>query len=520
MTASGGIGSLLQIWDAGKAKTYLPAYDGNGNVAAMLDAAASGLATVVQAAYEYTPFGQLLRSDGDYTVVNPFRFSTKYTDLETKLTYYGHRYYSAELGRFINRDPIQEQGGLNLYGFCGNDGVNHWDYLGQWSLKKFFKKIARIVSPILTIIGMFNPVFAPFALAINAGISAAAGVPLGEIVKGLAVGLVAGAIGGKIAGSIVGKTATLAGSVVTGALGGAIGGAIGSAVLGGDMGTAVLTGAAMGAIGGFAKFKLDQANQQPIVQKPESNQSLAPGQNGSLAAHGSDINVTPNQTFSEGSGLAYAPQGKVILHPLQSPSSWDGYTQNANGSYSPANTSLDYLLDYMPRSASSPISSGTSAAGEGFFSWDGVTFAADGVAAIAGVVELRQDGTYGQWMGKNRNLYPNSWGGNGETGGRLAFAGKMAGAARTAGNTLGGVSLLISGVKTIQAYRGSDWYGVSQGVADLGVGALGFSGPHGWALSFGYFVGQSVDRIFGVSDKIASAATRHDWVVNFFSKYP
>ncbi len=61
---------------------------------------------------------------------NPFRFSTKYTDLETGLIYYGNRYYGSREGRFINRDPIQEQGGLNLYGFAGNNSVSHWDLLG------------------------------------------------------------------------------------------------------------------------------------------------------------------------------------------------------------------------------------------------------------------------------------------------------------------------------------------------------------------------------------------------------
>jgi RHS repeat-associated protein len=45
--------------------------------------------------------------------------------------YYGLRYYSPSLGRFLNRDPIEEKGGLNLYGFCGNNGVNRWDYLGM-----------------------------------------------------------------------------------------------------------------------------------------------------------------------------------------------------------------------------------------------------------------------------------------------------------------------------------------------------------------------------------------------------
>ena len=45
--------------------------------------------------------------------------------------YYGHRYYSPSLGRFINRDPIEEQGGINLYSFVGNNPVNRWDLLGM-----------------------------------------------------------------------------------------------------------------------------------------------------------------------------------------------------------------------------------------------------------------------------------------------------------------------------------------------------------------------------------------------------
>ena len=32
---------------------------------------------------------------------------------------------------FLSRDPIEEAGGLNLYGFCGNDPVNKWDYQGK-----------------------------------------------------------------------------------------------------------------------------------------------------------------------------------------------------------------------------------------------------------------------------------------------------------------------------------------------------------------------------------------------------
>jgi hypothetical protein len=36
-------------------------------------------------------------------------------------------------GRWPSRDPIEEQGGINLYGFVGNDGLNRIDVLGMKS---------------------------------------------------------------------------------------------------------------------------------------------------------------------------------------------------------------------------------------------------------------------------------------------------------------------------------------------------------------------------------------------------
>lgn len=60
----------------------------------------------------------------------PLRFSGQYFDPETKLSYYGYRYYSAEQGRWLSRDPIGEDGGINLYEMVGNNPVNRWDYLG------------------------------------------------------------------------------------------------------------------------------------------------------------------------------------------------------------------------------------------------------------------------------------------------------------------------------------------------------------------------------------------------------
>lgn len=43
----------------------------------------------------------------------------------------GTRYYDPRNGRFINRDTIEESGGINLYGFVLNNPINLWDFLGN-----------------------------------------------------------------------------------------------------------------------------------------------------------------------------------------------------------------------------------------------------------------------------------------------------------------------------------------------------------------------------------------------------
>lgn len=82
------------------------------------------------ARYEYDAFGKLLRATGPLAFANPFRFSTKYQDDETGLLYYGYRYYDPDTGRWLNRDPIAERGGLNLYTFVHNNPLDIVDILG------------------------------------------------------------------------------------------------------------------------------------------------------------------------------------------------------------------------------------------------------------------------------------------------------------------------------------------------------------------------------------------------------
>ena len=124
-TVPGGLGGLLAITDASQGSHFC-AYDGNGNVTALVKADGSGLT----AQYEYGPFEELFRATGPMAKANPFRFSTKYQDDETDLIYYGCRYYNASTGRWPNRDLIGERGGMNLYGFVGNSPLNRVDRLG------------------------------------------------------------------------------------------------------------------------------------------------------------------------------------------------------------------------------------------------------------------------------------------------------------------------------------------------------------------------------------------------------
>jgi RHS repeat-associated protein len=82
--------------------SYFVSLDGNRNVAALVKASAG----TVSASYEYDPFGQTLQATGEYGAQNPVRFSSKYTDPETGLLYYGYRYYNPQTGRWINKDPL------------------------------------------------------------------------------------------------------------------------------------------------------------------------------------------------------------------------------------------------------------------------------------------------------------------------------------------------------------------------------------------------------------------------------
>lgn len=127
---AGGVGGLVVQYYSGRA--FLPLQDGQGNIRGYVDTD-NGKNAV---AWDFTPYGETIYARGGLSGAYwpqdfPFRYQSKMQDHNGPLIYYGLRYYHPKLGRFINRDPAGESGGLNLHAFVGNDPTNRSDVLGM-----------------------------------------------------------------------------------------------------------------------------------------------------------------------------------------------------------------------------------------------------------------------------------------------------------------------------------------------------------------------------------------------------
>ncbi len=127
-SALGGIGALTAMVQNSQVYYYL--FDGRGNVASVVDESANRVAR-----YVYDAFGELRSVTG--SLEQPFRFSTKYYDAGTGLVDFGYRFYVADTGRWLNRDPIGVEGGINLYTYVLNDPINFYDPYGLFGVVDF-----------------------------------------------------------------------------------------------------------------------------------------------------------------------------------------------------------------------------------------------------------------------------------------------------------------------------------------------------------------------------------------------
>ena len=102
----------------------------------------------VVANYYYDAWGNVTQITGDTALAqtNPLRYRSYYYDSETGYYHLKSRYYSPEVGRFLNADGYAQTGqGLldkNIFAYCGNNPVNRRDNNGNaWEdVKKWFSK--------------------------------------------------------------------------------------------------------------------------------------------------------------------------------------------------------------------------------------------------------------------------------------------------------------------------------------------------------------------------------------------
>ena len=101
--------------------------------------------------YDYLPFGRMLgSSDNQRSSCHPTspdtsldsetaqKFTGQVRDEETRLDYFGARYYSAAQGRFMSADPVAMSAGrlsdpqaINLYAYVRNNPLKYIDPLGE-----------------------------------------------------------------------------------------------------------------------------------------------------------------------------------------------------------------------------------------------------------------------------------------------------------------------------------------------------------------------------------------------------
>jgi RHS repeat-associated protein len=120
LTATGGVGALVQITDHTNGASYCPTYDGNGNVASLLNTATGS----DRRRLRILPLGRAPPLRGLLRHQQPLPLQHQVHRRRDRPGLLRRQILLPSLGRFINRDPIEEAGGLNLYGFCRNDAIN------------------------------------------------------------------------------------------------------------------------------------------------------------------------------------------------------------------------------------------------------------------------------------------------------------------------------------------------------------------------------------------------------------
>ncbi len=143
--------------------TYLYTKNLQGDILSIVNESGQTIVT-----YEYDSWGAVSFSATSmqnmllaYTLsfVSPFTYRGYCYDYDIELYYLQSRYYSAEIGRFINTDDTQiaiaTQGnvlGANLFAYCNNNPVMNVDYTGYLTITLAF--VVKVVVVICAVFGL------------------------------------------------------------------------------------------------------------------------------------------------------------------------------------------------------------------------------------------------------------------------------------------------------------------------------------------------------------------------------
>ena len=128
-----GIDNLLAmtVYGASETNTFCAVKDHLGSVQALVNASGS-----VVESYTYDAWGVTTIKNAGGEVINSSAYGNRYMfqgreySTVTGLYNFRARWYAPTIGRWLSKDPIGLEGGLNLYVFCGNDPLNYMDPFG------------------------------------------------------------------------------------------------------------------------------------------------------------------------------------------------------------------------------------------------------------------------------------------------------------------------------------------------------------------------------------------------------
>ncbi len=119
LEGAGGIGGLLARSDGYSAGSWTSHNfyhaDGNGNITYLVNSSQT-----LAASYRYDAYGNTISLSGSLCYANVYRFSSKEIHPTWNLYYYGYRWYSPNLQRWLNRDPMSDTTFQNRTGFAGS----------------------------------------------------------------------------------------------------------------------------------------------------------------------------------------------------------------------------------------------------------------------------------------------------------------------------------------------------------------------------------------------------------------